>query len=86
MKVLFIGGYGNISWWCTKRAIEKGYDVYLLNREQTTKTRREIPKEANVIIADYRNFFKLFNFKFFKFKVSINIFLLIIFKYLIFKI
>lgn len=56
MKVLFIGGYGNISWWCTKRAIEKGYDVYLLNREQTTKTRREIPKEANVIIADYRNF------------------------------
>ena len=56
MKVLFVGGYGNISWYCTKKAIELGYDVFLLNREQTTKTRREIPKEAKVILADYRDF------------------------------
>ena len=55
MKVLFIGGYGNISWYCTKKAIELGYEVYLLNRELTTKTRREIPKEAMVIVADYRD-------------------------------
>ena len=55
MKVLFVGGYGNISWYCTKKAIESGYEVYLLNRELTTKTRREIPKEAKVIVADYRD-------------------------------
>lgn len=55
MKILFIGGYGNISWWCTKRAIEAGNDVYLLNRSQTLKTRRPIPKEAKIILADIRN-------------------------------
>jgi len=32
MKVLFIGGTGNISTACSKRAMEKGYEVYLLNR------------------------------------------------------
>ncbi len=54
-KVLFIGGYGNISWWCTKFAIEKGFDVYLLNRDLQSGTRRDIPKEAKIIKADYRN-------------------------------
>ena len=54
-KVLFIGGYGNISWWCTKLAIEKGFDVYLLNRDLQSGTRRDIPKEAKIIKADYRN-------------------------------
>lgn len=56
MKILFTGGYGNISWWCAKKALEEGHEVYILNREQTTSTRREIPKEAIVIKADYRNF------------------------------
>ena len=56
MKVLITGGYGNISWWCTKKALELGYEVYLLNREQTISTRREIPSEAKVINVDYRDF------------------------------
>jgi len=32
MKILFIGGTGNISTACSKLAIDKGYEVYLLNR------------------------------------------------------
>lgn len=32
MKVLFIGGTGNISTSCTRRAIEKGIEVYHFNR------------------------------------------------------
>ena len=32
MKVLFIGGTGNISTACSRLAINKGYEVYLLNR------------------------------------------------------
>ena len=32
MKVLFIGGTGNISTACTRLALQKGYDVYHLNR------------------------------------------------------
>jgi nucleoside-diphosphate-sugar epimerase len=32
MKVLFIGGTGNISSACTKRALEKGMEVFHLNR------------------------------------------------------
>jgi len=56
MKVLLTGGYGNISWWCTKRALELGYEVHLLNRTQTTSTRREIPSGVNVIKVDYRDF------------------------------
>ena len=56
MKILFTGGYGNISWWCTKKAIDLGYEVYVLNREQTLATRREIPTGVYVINADYRDF------------------------------
>ncbi len=59
MKILITGGYGNISWWCTKRALELGHDVYILNREQTRLTRREIPKEAFVINADYKDFYSV---------------------------
>ena len=55
MKILFIGGYGNISWFCTKKSIEKGHEVYLLCRDLKTGTRREIPKEAKIIKADIRN-------------------------------
>jgi nucleoside-diphosphate-sugar epimerase len=34
MKVLFIGGTGNISTSVSRRAVEKGIDLYLLNRGQ----------------------------------------------------
>jgi len=36
MKILFIGGSGNISSACTRAALEKGYTVYHLNRGKTT--------------------------------------------------
>ena len=32
MKVLFIGGTGNISSYVSKLLLEKGFDLYLLNR------------------------------------------------------
>ena len=32
MKILFIGGTGNISAACSRLAIQKGYEVYMLNR------------------------------------------------------
>lgn len=55
MKILFIGGNGNISWWCVQRAIEKGYDVWEVNRAMTRKTRRPVQKEVHQIICDVRD-------------------------------
>lgn len=59
MKILFIGGNGNISWWCVQRAIEKGYEVWELNRAMTRKTRRPIQQEVHQIICDVRNYAKM---------------------------
>ena len=51
MKVLFIGGTGNISVSVSKLAIERGFDLYLLNRGQ-----RQITIEgAKTITADITN-------------------------------
>ncbi len=47
MKVLFIGGTGNISGACTRLALEKGLEVYHLNRGN-----REFPKGVKSITAD----------------------------------
>jgi len=55
MKILFVGGYGNISWHCTQKALELGHDVYLLNRSQTTTSRRELPVGAKLILSDIRD-------------------------------
>ena len=55
MKILFIGGNGNISWWCVQKAIESGYTCYVLNREETLNTRREIQPEVIKLKADIRN-------------------------------
>jgi len=52
MKVLFIGGTGTISYSCSKLAIEKGFEVSLLNRGMSTL--REPLLEAEQIIADIR--------------------------------
>lgn len=46
MKVLFIGGTGNISTASSKLAIEKGIDLYHLNRGQNTIT---IPKVKTIL-------------------------------------
>lgn len=55
MKILFLGGYGNISWHCTQKALELGHEVYLLNRSRTIKSRREIHKGVKLILCDIRD-------------------------------
>ena len=51
MKVLFIGGTGIISSACSQMALERGIDLYLLNRGQSF---RPIPKGAHHLLADIR--------------------------------
>jgi nucleoside-diphosphate-sugar epimerase len=55
MKILFIGGNGNISWHCLNEAIKAGHEVYALNRGLTVKTRREVPSSVIQLTADIRN-------------------------------
>ena len=52
MKVLFIGGTGIISSASSKLAIDKGIDLYLLNRGQSF---RPVPAGAKVLNGDIRD-------------------------------
>ncbi len=52
MKILFIGGTGVISTACSELCVEKGFDLFLLNRNLSP---RKSPKEAKHIIADIRD-------------------------------
>lgn len=52
LKVLFIGGTGIISSACSARAVEKGIDLFLLNRGNTTS--RPVPVGATVLHGDIR--------------------------------
>jgi nucleoside-diphosphate-sugar epimerase len=52
MKVLFIGGTGIISSACAPLAIERGFEVYLLNRGQSW---RPTPAGAHVLHGDIRD-------------------------------
>jgi len=52
MKVLFIGGTGKISSACTPLAVERGFDMYLLNRGQTD---RPVPEGVTVLHGDIRD-------------------------------
>ena len=52
MKALFIGGTGNISSACSQLALERGVELYLLNRG---KSLRPLPEGARVINADSRD-------------------------------
>jgi nucleoside-diphosphate-sugar epimerase len=52
MKVLFIGGTGTISSACSQLAVERGIDLYLFNRGETS---RPIPEEAHVLRGDIRD-------------------------------
>lgn len=54
MRILFIGGNGNISWYCTHRAIEHGHEVWQLNREQSVLTRRKVQPEVHKLKGDMR--------------------------------
>ena len=50
MKILFIGGTGLISSACSELAIERGHELFLLNRAASTKY--PAPKGATVLQAD----------------------------------
>jgi nucleoside-diphosphate-sugar epimerase len=53
VKVLFIGGTGQISAACARRAVDLGIDVTLLNRGVSTV--RAVPETARVLHADVRD-------------------------------
>ncbi|MCK4961095.1 MAG: SDR family oxidoreductase [Anaerolineales bacterium] len=52
MKVLFIGGTGIISSACSQLAVERGIELYLINRGQTA---RPVPEAVHVLHADMRD-------------------------------
>ena len=52
MKVLFIGGTGIISTAVTQLAVDRGIDLYLLNRGQSKKL---VPNDVKVIKGDIRD-------------------------------
>ena len=51
MRVLFIGGTGNISSACTNEALRKGFEVFHLNRGNRPEKER---REVKVLRADIR--------------------------------
>jgi nucleoside-diphosphate-sugar epimerase len=53
LKVLFIGGTGEISAACAQRAVERGIDVYVLNRGTTSI--RPLPADVRLLRADVRD-------------------------------
>ena len=56
MKILIIGGSGNISWHCVKKFSEAGHDIWVLNRRCTLKTRRSIDDfKVHIVKADIRD-------------------------------
>lgn len=55
MKILIIGGTGNISWHCTTQAIALGHEVWMLNRAATRATRRPPPAGVKEIRLDIRD-------------------------------
>lgn len=52
MKILFVGGTGVISSACSRLAVERGHDLYLFNRGQTSK--RPVPAGARLLQGDIR--------------------------------
>ncbi len=52
MNILFIGGTGVISSACSELAVERGHQLYLLNRGQT---HRPVPPGARILCGDIRD-------------------------------
>ena len=52
MKVLFIGGTGNISSACSRLAVENGVELFHVNRG---KVKADIPSEVKTIVADIKD-------------------------------
>ena len=55
-KVLLLGGTGTISYTVMQKALEKGFDVSVLNRGKRGKT---LPQSVNAIICDLKDGEKL---------------------------
>jgi nucleoside-diphosphate-sugar epimerase len=53
MRLLFIGGTGVISSACSQLVVERGHDLYLLNRGQTAK--RRVPEGTHFLRGDIRD-------------------------------
>ncbi len=53
MKILFIGGTGIISSACSQGIVDRGDELYLLNRGKTSS--RPAPKEAHILTGDIRD-------------------------------
>jgi len=52
MKILFIGGTGNISTYCVEQAVNDGHQVYVVNRGKRNTT---LPPEVTTLTCDIRN-------------------------------
>ena len=50
MKILFIGGTGLISSACSELAVQRGMELYILNRGVSTKY--PLPEGANLLLGD----------------------------------
>jgi nucleoside-diphosphate-sugar epimerase len=50
MKVLFIGGTGLISSACSELALERGLELYILNRSRSGKC--PVPEDAHLLVGD----------------------------------
>ncbi len=55
MKILLVGGNGNISWHCSRKLIDEGHEVYELHRGITYASRRNVHPEAKIIKGDIRD-------------------------------
>jgi nucleoside-diphosphate-sugar epimerase len=53
MKVLFIGGTGLISSACSELALERGLELFILNRRQSGKY--PVPRGAHLLVGDVHN-------------------------------
>ena len=53
LKILFIGGSGEISSSCSALAVERGHELWVLNRGRTSL--RPLPRDAHVLTADIRD-------------------------------
>jgi nucleoside-diphosphate-sugar epimerase len=54
MRVLYIGGSGNISWRCVSQSIEMGHEVWVLNRGASNPKRRSLPDTVRRLQSDIR--------------------------------
>jgi nucleoside-diphosphate-sugar epimerase len=52
MKILFIGGTGTISSACSQLAVQRGFELFLLNRGQSV---RNAPEAAQILTGDIRD-------------------------------